>query len=714
MLWPTELIFLFSFQALRGRGSAVTVNGEVLRAVVELLNQNEGGLTTKQQIKLLNSLGVIVATVKNPVEMQKPNMAATPYADAQRHEFPATATLSTKKPRKQAATGLLSGVTGFHPANYPPSVPATTLKRKNDAFTDGKPPPPKKARTSDPVERTSLQHLTALELDEKVSQALASVGAVPYTPKSGQDGVKKDPATKKTKKSDSHVTPAPSVPIPLNKSFLEALRPVETKCPRLREYVELRRKRDMSRLDLFPVGPFCVDSDQGVCTCLPAKCKIFPVNNKRKSGAKASAKIKQCQKCKHKQTRDDGHYDAILQKNTCWNSTLKLFDGKVGGDFWALQKPDLAAAAPSEARPGPKLAPTPADFHCHCLQRCRKRFKRLLSEERRALELLLSAAKSDQGETARVLADAGATPFSRKKHCDVYLRARRCKLAGGQCRKKALPYAEFCSEHIWHCEHQQLFKLDAGMAPVPDIHPEPVVAKPRKRTKLPPLSKKKKRRAKKTAAGKSRPNAESAKQKKSPNKAAANATKNDNCVKVKSEPDRTGDVCVTSGSMSQIADAVLAVTDDESVMDAFNLDGTEFMSDVMPDLMQEFNLFASKTGDVLDCALLSGNPLDADGPDRLTLDEESQLFFPLCSELEAGKEQEVTSNAGPAAKVAEADPTLVKSEPDESLSLPSTQECPLGPSLSSETTSGHFTPHAEVTWSQQSGSQSMSTSVDGE
>jgi len=39
---------------------------DVLQAFVDFLNQNHDKLTPKQQLNLLNSLGVSVATVKNP------------------------------------------------------------------------------------------------------------------------------------------------------------------------------------------------------------------------------------------------------------------------------------------------------------------------------------------------------------------------------------------------------------------------------------------------------------------------------------------------------------------------------------------------------------------------------------------------------------------------------------------------------------------------
>uniref|UniRef100_H2YXT7 Uncharacterized protein n=1 Tax=Ciona savignyi TaxID=51511 RepID=H2YXT7_CIOSA len=52
----------------RPKHPAVSMDGDVLQAVVDLLNQNHDQLTSKQQIELLNSLGVAVATIQSPAQ----------------------------------------------------------------------------------------------------------------------------------------------------------------------------------------------------------------------------------------------------------------------------------------------------------------------------------------------------------------------------------------------------------------------------------------------------------------------------------------------------------------------------------------------------------------------------------------------------------------------------------------------------------------------
>nr|CAB3262640.1 uncharacterized protein LOC100181186 [Phallusia mammillata] len=653
------------------------INSEVLRTVVDMLNRNRSGLTTKQQIKLLNSLGVIVATVKNPAELSSGNVVMQQQSTNNSHHpiFPGPSVqhVNNIQPAQTMYMGNQAPVHGQAGLNVlPPPVISSVnisqpkLKRKNPSNANIIAAKKIKKFNCD-SERSSLQHLTAVELDERVSEALASVGGLTNHHKpvnktaKPMKSKKKVLVEKKAKKTSNRLNIASSsLSISPNPKFIHGITSYETSCPPVNKYVEFVKSQFVKNHDLFSLGPFCDDQAFGVCKCKQLQYKLQTPKPKRKSLFKILLKVKKCLQCSTSSLEDTEKVSVpfcLSSLALVHNDEMSCAGSQNKNPEFVFPDPDLDQTTVSNscklatASHSGDLGNSSTDAsnfqkskldnlktvstHRTHIASYKKHLKNQLSQEKKALQYLCAAAKADSQGIAKALRHLGTNYISCKRIRAPVL-TEKCMLAGGQCFKPPLPKTCYCSEHIWHCKEQQLFKLGTDMKVVPDIFPDPVVLKPRKKAKIPALSKRKKRKIRKNAAvmklqGKVVDGFEDC---------VSMNSHNTQSVQVKPEKDGTVSQLVNVDDVDEekmkvippnekSCDSLTSTSMEDAVLDAFNIGDSTFMDDIMPDLLQDFGLFTGKNSDVLDNALLLASAVESDYPDQFASDKmgDTTLLF---------------------------------------------------------------------------------------
>ncbi|XP_076824333.1 uncharacterized protein LOC143470231 isoform X1 [Clavelina lepadiformis] len=676
-------------------GNTFAMDGEFLQAFVDFLNQNQDRLTAKQQIELLNSLGVTVATVKNPEDLH--GICASKKQQTHRrvnnnvqksvknshkttvYNMPAsmnTSSYGTNHVTNQAMSTVNQSnqvnVTGLQPFSQ-----TSDLKRKADAC--GQAPSnakkPKKSSTSSTA--SSLQHLSSSELDRRVLEALASVGGL-TVPHKNDNTVETPKILNKSKYAKLNSTSSrlttkldfskqiilPSVNISVNRNKNSDKLNVETSVNALRKYVDLQIDNSLRNQDLFPLGPFCDDGSLGLCTCVPSQSEVQPViKSKNIQPFTKRHKNVDCETCRKMLYADPSqnyfHKHLHFPFMTCMETKQveKLMRGH--------ESPGVATAQGKQCVTDDPASPTKRSSvsrHCRRLNQNTKKWKALYKREKKQIKLLTEAAKASPKETALVLSKLGTKPITcaaQRKTCAKVpsLCTLTDRSGARQCENKALPFACYCHNHIWHSEIQQLYKLDTSMNVVADIYVDPPSAKQRKKTKLPPLSKRKRRRIKKGKLSKTDPQASDSHQENNSPKPIAKlevladlpSPSKEKSLNTPSElqgdsvdENKNNNADGTTNLASNVSGNGLpiAVDDDSNcgVFEAFSLDGNELLNDVMPNMFSELGLFSGKSSEVLDNALLLAGAVDSENSNiDINIDElnENGLFFPSINSMES-------------------------------------------------------------------------------
>nr|XP_002120342.1 uncharacterized protein LOC100181186 isoform X2 [Ciona intestinalis] len=496
----------------RPKHPAMAMDGDVLQAVVDLLNQNHDKLTSKQQIELLNSLGVTVATIQSPLHNSSDATCRTTYCN------------QNTKPSNLSnqSSAVCHKPTKMLPVNHVPSsttrqntasVLKTLNSKENDtqsslvkAETGVKRPTSeivenvqsKKRKKNETSSTNFLRGLSSVELDKQVSKALASIRHSVSTKKKSESKLKKESVsqTKSVKLAKVKPTPMqavlPSVSIPMNPMFTSDK--FKVRCPQLQEYVDLQNEKHLRQKSLFP-DLFHEERNISFCTC--KKSYKRDIQKLKQKTQKSLIKHKQLCKCKCGSAK----MSKVIRK---LKSSLKSGNFEASADFWMLSTLNLYNESATNTDEINEKHSKHIRFYCEKLDTATKHWQKLLKEEKKSIQLLTQSMQSDVNETASVLRKLGTKPVSCSRRRGICSKKPdTCALSdrnGDTCPNTALPLSPYCHNHIWHSEHQLLYKLDQGMKVVADINPDPVVIRPRKKTKLPPLSKRKKRRNKRGKA----------------------------------------------------------------------------------------------------------------------------------------------------------------------------------------------------------------------
>ena len=567
---------------------------DVLQAFVDFLNQNHDRLTPKQQLSLLNSLGVAVATVKNPDDF-----GTLSHQQAMAKPLRLVAQSTTCSANEK----LVSQKESFTNKSKLVSNSSSALKRKLSCPRNNS----KKLRNDNiPGCNNSLQHLTNKELNEKVQETIASMEFSPElcqeSPKKKLKGNKMMASYKNTSSSYS----VPSVSIDMNKLNSEILLKKKVSCEALNNYITQELNKEFTNQNLFPLGPFCDDDDFLLCTCtesarvlpIPAKIKNKILNQKK-------LKTKYCFKCFRPSNDSElpNLFKTILD-TTNEMETVKYHQSSISS----------SKLSEDESHQEPRSSIS-HQFRCRFLMKSAKAWRKQQATENQSIRTLVAAAQANSAETAAVLKTLGQRTGSRLRS-----RARSgttpstCVLtdrSGHRCSNPSLPLASYCRDHIMHSNHQQLYKLDADMSVIADIYPDPPVVRQRKKTKLPPLSKRKKRRTRK----KNVPELQSAnsslskKVNHTADRLPANSTfsltqsvisdyvvdnSDENLINVNSVrmPSVVDDPTL-SFKNNLLTDNLSAPLDEEGaseMFEAFSFDGEELLHDVTPDMFSELGL----------------------------------------------------------------------------------------------------------------------------
>ena len=593
----------------------------MLQAFVDFLNQNHDKLSPKQQLNLLNSLGVTVATVKNPDD----------YCSMVHYQQPKASNFVQNRAYKSncSASCLPAAVVSDQCHHARPNA----LKRKPPLEKDRS--SLKKMKTIDHFASNSLQHLTFEKQDEVVLDTLTSIGgkSKPKSPtlKTGRKSkVKPDPKPTSSK-SESSKVPLPTVSIPMNRSKTQELLKKDFSNSFLKNYVELEVDKEIKSQSLFSIGPFCDDTDALVCTCKSSQ-QIIPVRSRAKQKATKKTKHieKTCSKCNFVNTK----HPLLNFFNTSLASTRSLQEKIFEDNRNCCSKKD-AQASDGVLLNG--FSSESVAMRCRHLSNGTKVWKKLLKDENKSIKELAKAVQSNTTECVQTVKRFGhQNPTCLQKKKKIGCMPSKCTLTdrtGNQCPNDTLPFSFYCRDHIMHSNSQQLFKLGPSMNVIADIFPDPPLVRQRKKTKLPPLSKRKKRRVKKrnkdlgTKSATQNQNEESIVDEKS---SPSGATKPNNLFHMSlTQPeisdyvvDNNDEILTASNAVqmpSVIDDPPLSPEtnllnnnlpsnayedSDSAIFEAFNFDGEEFLHDVTPDMFSELNL---------DNAFLltgSGDPID--------------------------------------------------------------------------------------------------------
>ncbi|XP_078495486.1 uncharacterized protein LOC100181186 [Ciona intestinalis] len=465
----------------RPKHPAMAMDGDVLQAVVDLLNQNHDKLTSKQQIELLNSLGVTVATIQSPLHNSSDASCRTTYCNqnTKPSNLSNQGSAVRHKPTKMSPVNHVSSSTTRQNTT---SVLKTLNSKENDAQsslvkaeTGVKRPTSeivenvesKKRKKNETSSTNFLRGLSSVELDKQVSKALASIRHPVSTKKKSESKLKKESVSQTKSVKLAKVKPT-------------SMQAVCLQCP----FLFLRQK------SLFP-DLFHEERNISFCTC--KKSYKREIQKLKQKPQKSLIKHKQLCKCK----RGSAKMSKEIRK---LKSSLKSGNFEANGNFWMLSTLNLYNESATNTDEVNERHSKHIRFYCEKLDTATKHWQKLLKEEKKSINLLTQSMQSDVNETANVLRKLGTKPVSCSRRRGICsLKPNTCALSdrnGDTCPNTALPLSPYCHNHIWHSEHQQLYKLDQGMKVVADINPDPVVIRPRKKTKLPPLSKRKKRRNK--------------------------------------------------------------------------------------------------------------------------------------------------------------------------------------------------------------------------
>lgn len=577
---------------------------DVLQAFVDFLNQNHDRLTLKQQLSLLNSLGVAVATVKNPDDFSAGNHQHDVIKTV--HPLASVGATKTIVNQKEIPGNKLNSTTALK--RKLPSTKTNSKKLRKDTKS---------------TFNSSLQHLTNKELNEKVQETIASMELTQDLGHASPKVTSKSTKPKIGLKNNSAPITVPSIPIPtvtinINKLKNEALFKQNIPCSGLKQYVELEFDQELKHRDLFPLGPFCDDTDLSVCTC-HKRAQVLPISPKTKNKTlkQKKSKIRSCAKCSR--LRNDSGIIALFK--TTLNTTLEM-------TALTYNHNNASSSSSSNSDDSTFLSSTLLSA-CRYIIKSAKMFKKRHKVEKQSIRNLVAAAQSNATNTAAVLKTLGQKTSSR-----LHLRRRcgtmpsTCALtdrSGNRCSNLSLPLATYCRDHIMHSDHQQLYKLDADMNVIADVYPDPPVIRQRKKTKLPPLSKRKKRRTKKkiSADGSNVATKTSRINNNLPTKFeisqpiisdyavdSIDETMTDvNSVRMPTVSDDP----TLSLKTNIFSDNLPASLDDEStseMFEAFSFDGEELLHDVTPDMFSELTLD--------NAFLLAGA---SDSIDKLSFDE---------------------------------------------------------------------------------------------
>ena len=550
---------------------------DVLQAFVDFLNQNHDRLTPKQQLSLLSSLGVAVATVKNPEDFSGSVVTGSPVCRSRQQSTHASKTpcLSANAQNLDPSTNKRKIASG--------KVNSVSAKRS------------KKSEFS--TEFPSLKQLSTQDIEGQLSVCDE------HPPNKSQS---KSRLSKTTWKSD-HRPPVPSVLLHMHQNKNSFLLQKAVGSKSLKDYIVSEVDKEMQVQNLFSLGPFCDDNDFAVCSCLRANVNPIVSKSRQKSQKQVKVKQKPCIGCTKINTEHPSlsFYDLVLSLSEKQELDTARTDPVV------LSRDSLPTNIDAET-------PLDKEFSAYqYLAKGAKTWKRLRKQECRSIKMLAEAAQSDLNETARILKQMSPKKrMSFQKNRKSLSRPIKCVFTnrtGYHCPAYPLPFASYCRDHIMHSKHQQFYKLDSNMNVIADMYPDPPVIKPRKKPKLPPLSKRKKRRVKKRSIAK--PTGTTSDE---PGEVGTNAQKffpnrtlhlkHKDMLSSHMQPaisdyvvDTNDDVLASSHSVKMpsiiedmpLADNLTAAIDEESnstIFEAFSFDGEELLHDVTPDMFSELGL----------------------------------------------------------------------------------------------------------------------------
>ena len=609
-----------------------------LQAFVDFLNQNSNKLTPKEQLSLLNSLGVAVATVKNPDD----------YCSMVHQQQPKSSNLVQnhvcRSPWNDACFSAVALPDQCHH-----EIP-NTLKRKMPINKDSGSSSKKLKKTDNHTVLSSLQNLSSEELDERVLDTLTSIGAMSKSKNTKKGKIKSTPKSLSLKIDVSKSSPTPTVSISMNQSKNRELLKKDFSCKYLEDYVKREVDKETHSQNLFSLGPFCDDIDALVCTCKSNK-QVVPIHSKSKQKQvkrTAFAEKAHC-KCNCIDTRHPlmNFFDIALASTSKLQQEICDFNRNscTSCSSTANQTPSYGDGD-TNGTTGESLRK-----RCRHLTEGTKAWNDLLKEENKSLKQLVKSVQSNATECVKVVKGFGLQiPICLRKREKFGCMPSNCSLTdrtGNRCPNGTLPYAFFCRDHIMHSNNQQLFKLGPTMNVVADIYPDPPLVRQRKKTKLPPLSKRKKRRVKKRnkdSRGLVIQNEDTKSIEKSCSVDTPLQTKPKNVFHLShSQPaisdyvvENNDDILTASKAVQMpsvidypplspktklLSDNMPSNVDEDSssaFFEAFNFDGEEFLHDVTPDMFSELNLD--------NAFLLTGS---GDSIDKLTFDElnDSESIF---------------------------------------------------------------------------------------